>query len=289
MVSVIIPTYNRANVIKKAIDSVLNQTYENLELIIVDDCSTDNTREIVGDIDDPRIKYVCLSKNSGACAARNKGIDMAKGQYIAFQDSDDEWLPSKLEKQLSVFEEHNPDIVFCKLKRIQANGQITFEPPQIKGGKIEKVTNLFGIGTQAIIAKRDVFAQLRFDDELPRFQDFELLLRASKQFSLYCLDEGLVNYEVGADSISSSPTRMYEACEKILKKHPDFKDYPEMIEHMAHGLLTGANSLRNKHTADYKKFVDMALEISQSRKVILKAVLIKLNLYSFLKKVLKKD
>ena len=88
LVSVIIPTYNRAHLIKRSAMSVLNQTYSNLELIIVDDGSTDNTEEVVKSIDDNRVIYI-KQPNQGACAARNNGIDHAKGEFIAFQDSDD--------------------------------------------------------------------------------------------------------------------------------------------------------------------------------------------------------
>ena len=94
-VSVIIPTYNRANLIGRSIQSVLGQTYRDFEVIIIDDNSTDNTGEVVRSFRDPRIIYIKLSSNSGVSAARNQGIQMAKGTYIAFQDSDDEWFPHK--------------------------------------------------------------------------------------------------------------------------------------------------------------------------------------------------
>ena len=100
LVSVIIPTYNRGRLILDSINSVLNQTYKNIELIVVDDCSTDNTEEILKSINDSRIKYVKLEKNSGACIARNKGIELSTGEFIAFNDSDDLWITTKLEKQL---------------------------------------------------------------------------------------------------------------------------------------------------------------------------------------------
>jgi len=97
MISVIMPTYNRARTLKRAIDSVLAQTYSDIELIVVDDCSTDNTKDIVDKYSDERLRYVRLKKNSGACVARNVGIEKAKGEYIAFQDSDDYWEKEKIE------------------------------------------------------------------------------------------------------------------------------------------------------------------------------------------------
>lgn len=103
-VSVIIPTYNRAHLIGRAIKSVLNQTYKDFEIIIVDDGSTDKTEEVVKDFKDERVRYIRREKNKGGSAARNTGIKAARGEYIAFQDSDDEWLPEKLEKQMKAFE-----------------------------------------------------------------------------------------------------------------------------------------------------------------------------------------
>jgi len=103
LISVIIPTYNRAKSITRSIITVLNQTYENYELIVIDDCSTDSTKKILQSFSDKRIIYVRHLYNQGAAAARNTGIKIAKGKYIAFQDSDDEWLPKKLEKQMKVF------------------------------------------------------------------------------------------------------------------------------------------------------------------------------------------
>ena len=101
MVSIIMPSYNTASYIKESIQSVLNQTYTNWELIIVDDCSTDETEEVLATITDSRIKYFKNKENSGAAISRNKALREARGQWIAFLDSDDLWLPNKLEKQIN--------------------------------------------------------------------------------------------------------------------------------------------------------------------------------------------
>lgn len=99
LVSVIIPTYNRVRTLPAAIDSVLNQTYKNLELIVMDDGSEDGTEQYVRNIADPRIRYRKSERNMGPSAARNNGAKLAAGEYLAFQDSDDEWMPDKLEKR----------------------------------------------------------------------------------------------------------------------------------------------------------------------------------------------
>lgn len=106
LVSVIIPTYKRADIINRTIDSVLQQTYKNLEIIIVDDCSKDNTEEVVKAIADPRIQYISNQTNQGASVTRNNGVAAATGNYIAFLDSDDIWLPNKVELQLAAIQNY---------------------------------------------------------------------------------------------------------------------------------------------------------------------------------------
>lgn len=104
MVSVVIPTYNRAHVLNRAIRSVLGQTYQHFEIIVVDDGSTDNTEQVVKAIADDRVRYIRHETNKGtAAAARNTGIRQACGEFIGFVDSDDEWLPGKLQKQVDKF------------------------------------------------------------------------------------------------------------------------------------------------------------------------------------------
>ena len=117
MISVVLPSYNRAHILPRAIESILGQTYKDIELIIVDDGSSDNTAEVVGSFSDSRIVYV-RQENAGACAARNNGIAHARGDYIAFQDSDDIWHQDKLEKQLATLQNTGADIVFCRMNRM---------------------------------------------------------------------------------------------------------------------------------------------------------------------------
>ncbi len=106
LVSVVIPVYNRENTINRAIDSALSQTYSNVEVIVVDDGSTDKTVSIVKEYDDCRIKLICQKERGGANKARNVGIANSQGEYIAFQDSDDEWLPDKLRSQIEAMQSH---------------------------------------------------------------------------------------------------------------------------------------------------------------------------------------
>lgn len=233
-VSVIIPSYNRGNKIKKSIYSVLNQTYSNLEVIVVDDGSTDDTKNVIKSIiqEDSRVRYV-YQENQGAPTARNRGIDESQGEYIAFNDSDDTWLPTKLEKQVNILNNNKTvDVVFCKLRSKKDTGDIQLMPDnQVEGTDI---SNLVGIGTQTLIGRKEVFQKYKFDSQMPRFQELELLMRITRDCSVYSLDEGLVNYNLSSDSISGSVSKMLEANELILKKHPDVREkFPQTAKSLS--------------------------------------------------------
>src|SRR6056297_1668487 len=115
-VSVIVPTYNRADALPRTVESVLGQTLDDLELIVVDDASTDDTPAVIDDYDDDRVQFVQHERNQGASAARNTGIDRAEGDYVAFLDSDDVWRPTKLEKQVQTLARRGDDWVaaYCE-------------------------------------------------------------------------------------------------------------------------------------------------------------------------------
>lgn len=244
MVSVIIPAYNRAHVIKRAIESVLNQTYKDLELIIVDDCSTDNTKEIVESIHDQRVTYLCLQRNSGACAARNRGIDVAKGEYIAFQDSDDEWLPLKLEKQVQLLEAKEADIIFCGFEKIYSDNKKKTIPENEVSGFCSQEKLLYEsiASTQTIVGKADAVKSVRFDESMPRMQDYDFIIRASGRYKIYLLNEALVKVYEQPDSITASKKqykKRLDVTQKLLRKYENLSvQYPQwhikMLKIIAH-------------------------------------------------------
>lgn len=133
LISVITPVYNAEKYILQTMDSVMNQTVKNFEYLLVDDCSPDNSAEIVKEYQkrDSRIQYIKLEENSGAAVARNTGIENARGRYIAFIDSDDKWYPTKLEKQLKYMEEENKAFTYTKFELINDNGTLKKEATQI--------------------------------------------------------------------------------------------------------------------------------------------------------------
>lgn len=288
MVSVIIPVYNREKTIKKAIASVLDQTWNDLEVIVVDDGSTDNSANEIKSMKDIRIKYI-YQKNAGACAARNHGLDLAQGDIIAFHDSDDIWHEDKLEKQLNKLNETGADIVFCKLNEIKADGQVVLLPMGIKEGMLNPVVTIMGIGTQTLVAHRRVFENLRFDPDFPRFQELELLYRASKEFSIYCLGEGLVDYYIGGDSISSNPEKLYCACILMKEKHPEIDQYmPQLSKDLGSCLKTAGINAYKIGNENYKKYVCEAGRFNRTWKIKILVLLTKLNMLGLYGKICKR-
>lgn len=226
-VSVILPTYNRADILGDAVRSVLSQTYEDFELLIVDDASTDDTDDIVAAFDDPRIRYLKHDINRGASGARNTGIEAARGSYIAFQDSDDEWFPEKLEKQMTVFDKSSPEVgvVYTGIWRT-VNGEKRYLPyPGVdpKDGDIqESIQRQNFIPVQVAVVRRECFEQVgTFDEETPPIDDWDLWLRISQQFEFRLVDEPLVSAAVREDSISRDREAIVASRERIVNKNQE--------------------------------------------------------------------
>ena len=220
LISVIMPTFNRGYIIKLAIDSILNQTYKNFEFIIVDDCSTDDTESIVSSYNDERIKYIKLDKNSGANYARNIGLLNAKGKYITFQDSDDYSYPNRLEKELLTLNKTNSDVVFCSFKKITKQKNTCIPKDKIESSKLHQILLYKNvITTQVILGKKEVFDDIKFDETLPRFQDWDLAIRISKKYKVSHLDEVLLDLNVQNDSITNNYKKGVDGLSIIFKKY----------------------------------------------------------------------
>jgi glycosyltransferase involved in cell wall biosynthesis len=229
-VSIILPTYNRASLIKSSIRSVLNQTYQDFELIIVDDCSDDATGKIVSEFDDRRINYIYLDKHQGAAFARNEGIKIAKGNFIAFQDSDDEWMPDKLEKQIGIFEKACPDVgvVYSDMLKSRlgsADEYVSLPRITPEQGIIYKRAlsgRLMGLGLVSTLIRKKCFDEAGlFDESLPRHMDLELLIRISKSYLFLHMPEPLVKYRVTEDSISMDLNALLTSEKIIFEKYYD--------------------------------------------------------------------
>jgi len=237
-VSVIIPTYNREGVIGRALHSVLNQTYQDFEIIVVDDGSTDSTNKIVESFQDSRIRYIRHSFKMGAAAARNTGIKASNSEFIAFQDSDDEWLCDKLKKQMTLFSKLNNNIgvVYTGFLRVDSNEAIYFPSKKTKknGNILQALLNGNFITTQAAIIRRECFDKTGlFDEALPRFQDWDLFIRIAKNYEFCCIDEPLLMVFHSSVSITSNDDYIPIALKIILGKNRDvfMKNKPIYAKH----------------------------------------------------------
>jgi len=188
-----------------------------LELIIVDDGSTDNTEEVVKSIDDNRVIYI-KQPNQGACAARNNGIDHAKGEFIAFQDSDDVWHVDKLEKQVKCLKETGADMCFCSVLTTTSVGF------KNKSRFVTDVKLLFGIGVQRFFAYYYVFQAIKFDIHMPRWQDLDVLLQIYEKYKIFQMGDYLVDYYMQNDSISKSIDKLLIAINLLIEKHKCFEN-----------------------------------------------------------------
>ena len=210
-ISVVIPSYNRAHYIEKTIDSVLEQKMADIEIILVDDGSTDNTRELVQKKYGDLVRYV-YQENQGIPGARNTGIKNARGDYIAFLDSDDSWRPGKLERQLSLAEEH-PEygLLASRCDKIQCSGNIkkpgrplSYQSRRGKSGWV--LNDLFQanfIRTSSVIIRRDCFDKVGlFDEKQKQAQDYDLWLRMAAEYQVGFINEFLTVYVDNPKGIS---------------------------------------------------------------------------------------
>ena len=280
LVSVIIPTYNRSGLIVRSAQSILNQTYKNLELIIVDDGSTDNTEDVVKKLNDSRVIYI-KQTNQGACAARNNGIDHARGQFIAFQDSDDVWHEDKLERQIKTLKETGADVVICNIiYHYSKNMYMEVADRHFSKGFIKNTVVPLGICPQMLLCKSEIFKDNRFDIEMPRYQDFELLLRLQKKYTFYYDNVALVDYYIQQDSISKDGKKLLKAWDIILNKHTDFFEcYKNNLDLLAR--ITMGEAFLSKDTNTKKQLVRVAFRFKNNLRM--KVYYIKLKLWFSLK------
>jgi len=257
LVSVVLPTYNRRQSVGKAIQSVLQQTYTRLELLVVDDASTDGTEQLVQRIDDARISYLRHQNNRGGSAARNTGLDAARGSLVAFQDSDDEWLPHKLQRQIEMLGQagETTGAVYCPYRRSFPDGTVQThpaDPTTAPRGEIHRaLLHANFIGTPTILARRACVDSVGgFDEELQRFQDWDWMIRVSRNWQVGIVEEPLVLAGFVGDNISAGHDAALVAAERrLVDKHeaclrragPDVLAY--RLWHLAHvSIMQGATS-----------------------------------------------
>ncbi|MEK7075763.1 MAG: glycosyltransferase [Patescibacteria group bacterium] len=222
LVSIIIPAYNAEKYIKTTINSALKQTYQNIEIIVIDDGSTDKTKNIIQSIQDPRIIYI-HQENQGQSAARNAGIKIAKGEYIALLDSDDLFLPQKIEKQVNFLEIH-PDcgVCYCKIYNFfdDRPDKLFYNPvPNYSGFIFDKLLKHSVVNPlTAVLRKEHLERYGGFKDDWRRCDEQYLWLKLAFNKVKFCyLDEVLAYYRVSKNSLSNQSVYLKENYEKFLE------------------------------------------------------------------------
>jgi glycosyltransferase involved in cell wall biosynthesis len=224
-VSVVIPTHNRALFLRAAIQSVLNQTFQDFEIVVVDDASEDHTSAVIRSFGDSRIQYIRHETNKGQGVTRNDGISRALGEYIALLDDDDEWLPAKLEKQVHLLDNRPSKVglVYTGLYRIDASSRrvIYTVHPEKRGYAFEELCRKNWIGTcSSVLIRKACFDKTGlFDEALASKADYDMWLRIAKEFDIEYIREPLVLYIAHDDTISTNYDSLIQGTEAQLGKY----------------------------------------------------------------------
>ncbi len=269
-VSVIIPTRNRAHVLARSIDSVLAQTVESLELIIVDDGSDDGTKQLVEGIDDPRVRYVRHDRSRGAPAARNTGIRASRGRHYAFQDSDDEWLPTKLERQLELIDHYDhgvADVVTCGVTKGARNGRerhVVAESEELSYEGLLALTDTPWGGQTILVRRTPATLAVFFDEDLPAGQDWDYVLRLALVTRVVSVQEPLVRIgRASGEHIGTLERKL--AGRRVLRKKYDaeLRRHPSALVNHEVGL--GVLSIYCGELAEGRRHFVNALRASRFR------------------------
>lgn len=243
-VSIVLPAYNRVGSIRMAVESVLRQSFADFELIVVDDGSTDGTMAQLADITDPRVRMLANPQNLGASAARNRGIRAARGEWVAFQDSDDEWMPQKLAKQMARLEQYSEDAIACYCgmmivgepeATLEARTTVLYIPDStiasVEGNLLGQLLARSFISTQMLVVRRTALLETGgFDEALPALEDWDCAIGLSMRGMFSFVDEPLVVQYFSENSITRSRAKRAQALASILEKHRNLlAAYPHLL------------------------------------------------------------
>ncbi|MEH2111554.1 glycosyltransferase [Nostoc sp.] len=230
-ISVIIPAYNSEKTIKQTIQSVLNQTFTNLELIVINDGSQDSTLEVVTQFQDSRIKVFSYA-NAGGNVSRNRGLNHAVGEFVSFLDADDIWTPDKLRSQLKALQGNvTAKVAYGWTDYIDTNGKFLLSGKRINlNGNIYEellLNNFLENGSNPLICKKALIALGGFDESLNAAQDWDMWLRLASKFDFICVPSVQIFYRISANSVSSNLARQEKACLQVLGRA--YKQRPSTV------------------------------------------------------------
>ncbi len=258
LVTVVIPVFNRERTVVAAIESVLRQTYQSIEVIVVDDASTDGSIDAVRSVSDPRVRLVEAGTNRGAPGARNLGIATATGEFVAFQDSDDEWLPTKLQRQMDLFESRVV-AVYCGMAIVEPQGSgrinVRYNPPSNIPNPSGDLLNLLLessiVSTQTLVVRRNALDVVDgFDESLPATEDWDLAIRLAKIGPIIFVDDLLVVQRFSANSLTRNAASRLSALQQVVEKHLDeYQLRPRVLARRYYELAGGHRQFGNLRRA----------------------------------------
>ena len=245
LVSIIMPSYNSAKFIKETVDSVISQSYENWELIIVDDCSTDDSLSIIESFDDARIKVIKNDVNSGAAVSRNNAIEAAEGRFIAFLDSDDLWDKDKLAKHLAFMTDSNISFSFTHYSVLNSDNEVITEfSPKKDEYDYTTILKHCYIGCSTVIYDRERIGKFYMPTDAVKREDFACWLQILKTGeNAVCFHDCLTTYRVHSNSVSSNKLKIVKHHWNVYRKVEKLS-FIKSVYYMAHWAIKGVLKYR---------------------------------------------
>lgn len=279
MVSVVIPTYNRKNVVRNAIESVLKQSFSDYELIVIDDGSADGTGDMIKSAY-PSVKYV-FQENAGASAARNQGIRTGSGEYVAFLDADDTWFETKLEEQVAAMAGNSNAAICITDWQTMKGGRTLYESTlhecgyEVVNGNLtyDYIVTRFCLLPSCSMLKRDTLMQLGlFDENLTHVEDWDLMTRALLVGELVVVDKPLMERTISDDSLVNDWTKLYGAALRGVDKHISLLAAGELPVPDKASARRALHAVHRKASAELAYQLYVAGETLAAQKVLLRSL-----------------